>query len=172
MSHPLVTINGKEWTKYLDHFQHAIGFLALQDGLDEQSVENLISQYHTSIVDDINNIFLQTAMSIVQYLNFYNVLPTQGVHDEFKGIFYTGMAVSDKLVSLGLLDLNKLHLRAVLGLLDFRLDNPHKVRRPALSQRIRSVIDNNALETHLGKYGWYLTYKCLYNSANEKSKTL
>lgn len=172
MSHPLVTVNGKEWTKYLDHFQHAIGFLALQDGLDEQNVESLINQYHVSILDDMNNIFLQTAMSIVQYLNFYNVMPTQGVHDEFKGIFYTGMAVSDKLVSIGLLDLNKYHLRAVLGLLDFRLDNPHKVRRPALSQRIRSVIDNNAINTHLGKYGWYLTYKCLYNSANEKSKTL
>lgn len=172
MPHPLVIVHGLDWKRILEHFKNTIAFLALHDSLSEADVDKLIEQYVSEIESNRDNIFLFTAHGIVQYLNFYNVFPTQGAHDEFKGIYFTGMAVSDHLNRLGLVDLNKLHLRAVLRLLDFRLEEPFKVRRPVLTERVRSVIDNNALDQHLGKYGWYLIYKCLYNAANEKSKTL
>lgn len=172
MSHPLVIVHGSEWTKILKYLEQTIALLALHDGIKEEEVTNLIEQYVREVQDNRQDIFLSTAVGIVEYLNFYKVFPTEGVHDEFKGIYFTGMAVSKHLVRLGLADLNKLHLRALLRLLDFRLEEPFKVRRPVLTERIRSVIDNNALESHLGKYGWYLIYKCLYNAANSKSKTI
>lgn len=172
MSHPLVIVHGSEWTKILEYLKQTIALLALHDGIKEEEVTNLIEQYVREVQDNRQDIFLSTAVGIVEYLNFYKVFPTEGVHDEFKGIYFTGMAVSKHLVRLGLADLNKLHLRALLRLLDFRLEEPFKVRRPVLTERIRSVIDNNALESHLGKYGWYLIYKCLYNAANSKSKTI
>lgn len=172
MPHPLVIIHGSEWTKILGYLKETIAFLSLHDEVAEDDVNKLIDQYVKEIEGNRDNIFLSTALGIVQYLNFYKVFPTEGVHDEFKGIYFTGMAVSEHLKRLGLADLNKLHLRAVLRLLDFRLEEPFKVRRPVLTARIRSVIDNNAVESHLGKYGWYLVYKCLYNAANSKSKTI
>lgn len=172
MPHPLVMVNGSEWTKFLKYTKETIVLLADHDGLHPDDIEKLIGRYVKEIEDNRDNIFLATAMGIVQYLNFYNVIPSEGVHDEFKGIYFTGMAVSQHLNRLGLADLNKLHLRAVLRLLDFRLEEPFKVRRLVLTARIRSVVDNNAVDTHLGKYGWYLIYKCLYNAANDKSKML
>lgn len=172
MSHPLVMVHGSEWTKLLKYLKESISLIALHDGISEEAVEILIANYVKAIEEDKENIFLFTANGILQYLNFYNVIPTQGVHDEFKGIYFTGMAVSDRLIQLGFADLNKLHLRAVLRLLDFRLAEPHKIRRPDLTTRIRTVIDNNSVESHLGKYGWYLIYKCLFNSVNEKSKSI
>lgn len=172
MAHPLVTVHGKDWIEILRYFKEAIAAIALHDGLDKARVKSLVEQYVQVIEADRDSIFVATAAGIIEYLNFYEVRPTEGVHDEFKGIYFSGMTVSRYLVNLGLADLNKLHLRAVLRLLDTRLEMPYKVRRPVLTERIRSVINNNVMESHLGKYGWYLVYKCLFNAANEKSKTL
>ena len=145
MSHPLVTIHGKDWTKLLEYFKESIAFIALGDKVLEEDVTKLIEQYVKEVEGNRETIFLATAIGIVQYLNFYKVIPTEGVHDEFKGIYFTGMAVSEHLNRLGLADLNKFHLRAMLRLLDLRLEVPFKVRRPILSERILSVIDNNSL---------------------------
>ena len=143
MSHPLVTIHGTQWTQFLMHLKEAIAFLALHDGISEADVTRLVEQYVNEVEGNRDNIFIATAYGIVKYLNFYNVMPTEGVHDEFKGIYFIGMAVSEHLNRLGLADLNKLHLRAMLRLLDFRLAKPHKANRKVLTDRIRSVIDNN-----------------------------
>jgi hypothetical protein len=172
MPHPLVIVHGSEWIKILHYIKQTIALFALSEGNSEEDVAKLIEQYVNEIEENRQDIFLQTAVGIVEYLNFYKVFPTEGVHDEFKGIYFTGVAVSRHLVRLGLADLNKFHLKALLRLLDFRLEEPHKIRRPRLTERVLSVIDNNAMDAHLGKYGWYLIYKCLYNSVNEKSKTI
>lgn len=172
MAHPLVQVNGSDWIKILEYTKQTIILLASHDGMSAEDIEKLVGQYVKEIEENRDRIFLNSALGIVQYLNFYNVLPAEGVHDEFKGIYFTGMAVSDHLNRIGLADLNKLHLRSMLRLLDLRLEIPHKISRKVLTARIRAVIDNNSIESHLGKYGWYLIYKCLYNSVNERSKAL
>lgn len=172
MAHPLVMVHGSEWTKILKYLKDTIALIALSDGISDEAVEILIENYVKTVEENRDKVFMSTAIGLVQYLNFYHVMPTEGVHDEFKGLYFTGIAVSEHLNHLGFADLNKLHLRALLRLLDIRLEYPFQIRRPALSQRVRSVIDNNAVDAHLGKYGWYLIYKCLYNAANEKSKKL
>lgn len=172
MAHAYITLQATAWAKFLEHFKNTISYLALNDGMDETTVAALIEQYTKGINGHREHIFEHIARDIVAYINFYNVAPKEGIYDEFKGIYFTGMVVSKYLVGLGLVDLNKLHLRAVLRLLDYRLKEPYGANRPVLSERIRSIIDNNVIESHLGKYGWYLIYKCLYNAANPNSKTV
>lgn len=172
MAHPLVMVNGQEWKKQLGNFSATIALIALAEGTEEKAVDDLIEQYVTAIDSNEETIMLHTAAGITEYCNFYKVLPTEGVHDEFKGLYFTAVAVSVQLTRMGLAELNKLHLRALLRLLDIRLFEPYRANRPLLTARIRSVIDNNAVESHLGKYGWYLTYKCLFNAVNSNSKTI
>lgn len=184
MNEPKFFLHGYEWSKYLNYFQKGISFIYLQDVTDGKITENdeielitekartLASQYFKTITDNKEEILDLTLVGMREYLNFYQVYPQEGEHDEFKGIFYTGMAISKILVKLGLLDLNKLHLKAVLLLMDHRLESPLNARRNALSERISSMINNNVLDDHLGKYGWYLIYKCLFNATEElKNKT-
>lgn len=176
-----LNIRGEEWTKYLNYFQKAICFYLLDEVTsgkitDQQKVNEIeektdtyAKQYYEAVNKYRFEIFKSTALSMDEYLNFYQVYPKDGEHDEFKGIYFTGMAVSRQLVTLGLLDLNKCHLIAVLALMDYRLDKPYEISRKLLTERIKSMIDNNVLDTHLGKYGWYLIYKCLYNSVSDRA---
>lgn len=174
MPHPLVIVNGSFWVEILSIIKGTIARFALEDGMDDAQVHELLAEYVQVIEGAREEIFIATARDITKYLNFYKVYPTEGAHDEFKGIYFTGMAVSRFLVRLGLTDLNKLHLRAVLRLLDFRLEYPHRVRRPKLTERIRSLIDSGdkEMQDHLGIYGWYMIYKCLYNSASDRAKDI
>lgn len=172
MSHPLITIHGNSWIRMLTDFSETISLLALGDGKPEVDVELLVSQYHQAVESNRDHIFLGTAHGITQYLNLYAVLPKEGAYDEFKNIYFTGLAASACLKRDGLVELNKYQLRAILRLLDYRLESPYKIRRPDLTKRIKSIITENLVDEHLGKYGWYLIYKCLFNSANDNSLSL
>lgn len=171
MPHPLAIINKANWNYFLTFFRETIVLLADEDGLPISEVNQLTRKYVEAVNDRMEEVFTATSQRIQEYLNFYNVNPTHGVHDEFKGIYFSGMAVSCYLDHLGLAELNKLHLRAVLRLLDFRLHIPHDARREHLTKRINAVINYNAVDAHLGKYGWYLTYKCLYNAAHDRANS-
>lgn len=169
MAHPYITVNGKSWVEILHHLQTALTGVSIQSGISPDDTRSLVETYHKTIEGKKDVLFELAAVGIVEYCNFYKVTPDKGVHDEFKGIYFTGIAISKYLVQVGLVDINKLHLKAMLGLLDFRLSS-RNARRVELSNRIRSVINNNALDEHLGKYGWYLIYKCLFNAAQDKEK--
>ena len=172
MSHPLVIINGKKWRFFLETLQETVCLLAQSDGKTKEEVELIAEEYANLVNGELDSIFYAAAVKIMEYLNFYKVHPTQGVYDEFKGIYFTGIAVSERLAQSGLLDLDKLHQRAMLRLLDIRLEHPHKALRKDLSDRVRTVITHGKVVEHFGKHGWYLIYKCLYNAANEKSKSI
>lgn len=172
-------ISGDNWSKYLNALQKGLTFIVADSLISVEKteeekqeaqvkVELLAKQYYETVKSNIDVLFHNTALEMAKYVNFYEVYPKGGQHDELKGIFFTGMAISDLLVSLGYLDLNRYHLNAVLGLMDYRLDEPYRAKREVLTERIRSMIDNNVVAEHLGKYGWYLIYKCLYNSAAER----
>lgn len=169
MAHPYVTVNGKTWVEILTHLQTALAAISLESGISEADTKALVETYHKTIEGKKGVLFEMAAIGIVEYCNFYKVTPAKGVHDEFKGIYFTGIAVSEYLVQLGLVDINKLHLKAMLALLDFRLSS-RNARRVELSDRVRLVINNNALKEHFGKYGWYLIYKCLFNAAEQQIK--
>ena len=168
MAHPYITVNGKHWVEILHHLQTALTAISLKQGNSEEQTEEFTKKYHETIEEKKPILFEVAALGIVNYCNFYKITPDKGVHDEFKGIYFAGVAISKYLVDLGLVDINKLHLKAMLALLDFRLSKRNACRKD-LSERVRTIINNNGLDEHLGKYGWYLLYKCLYNAAENKS---
>lgn len=134
--------------------------------------EALASEYAGIVNANREELFRATTQMMVAYINFYRVHPNEGAYDEFKSIYFIGMAMSARLINDGHNELNKLHLRAMLRLLDLRLEVPHKAFRSQLSDRIKKAINNDCINKHYGDYGWYLIYKCLFNAANEKSKTV
>lgn len=172
---------GESWTNYLNYFQNAITHIILDDVINskvtdqtekdelEAKADLYAKQYFETIKRHMQEVFINTALSMDKYLNSYQVYPKDGDYDEFKGIYFTGMVIAKHLEHVGLLELKKIHLKAVLGLMDFRLDNPLKCSRKLLTERIISMIDNDKIHDHMGMYGWYITYKCLYNSANERA---
>ena len=164
MAHPYITVNGKTWVEILHHLQTALSAISLKSGNTPEETRKIVDSYHQVIEGKKEVLFEMAAAGIVEYCNFYKITPDKGVHDEFKGIYFTGIAISKYLVLLGLADINKLHLKAMLALLDFRLSSRSACRKD-LSDRVRIIINNNGLDEHLGKYGWYLIYKCLFNAA-------
>ncbi len=101
------------------------------------------------------------------YLNFYNVIPANDVYDEFKNFYFLGMAITTELEKRGVKDLVKLQLKAILHLLDVRL-NSVGARRAPLTHRLSNAIDNGAIKKDFGRFGWYILYKCLFNAAYER----
>lgn len=175
MSHPYIQINGKAWTEMLIRMQETVVAIVLNDSLEATTpcdVDAIGAEYARIVNNNKEDLFRATTQMIVAYINFYQVHPNEGIYDEFKSIYFIGMAMSAKLINDGHNDLNKLHLRAVLRLLDIRLEVPHKAFRPQLSDRIKKAIKNDTISKHYGDYGWYLIYKCLFNAANERSNTV
>lgn len=169
MPHPYVIVNGKFFAEMSTYLQETLVAIALNDGVSEEAVAIWAAQYADVVNKNRQHVFEITARKITEYINFHQVQPKDGVYDEFKGIYFIGMAITDCLLATGLVDLNKFHQRAMLRLLDLRLEFPHKAYRKVLSERVRKTIENHCIEPHFGKYGWYITYKCLFNAANEKA---
>ncbi|MBD9359934.1 hypothetical protein [Methylomonas fluvii] len=169
MAHPYIQINGNYWVETLKFLQETIVAIALKE-LSQEEAFNYSATYASLANNNKEKIFNASVLLISSYINFYKVSPREGIYDEFKLIYFLGIAVSIQLKSNGLYDLDKMHLRAVLRLLDLRLHEPHRANRQVLSDRITKAINNGVIQDHFGSYGWYLIYKCLYNAANLRSK--
>lgn len=173
MTHPYITINKESWGTVLKSYTQALALIADKELGSLTLVESQLAQYAAVINTNSSQIFELAASGIQQYLNFYRVSPQEGIYDEFKNIYFLGSAISETLKASGLADLNKLHQKAMLRLLDFRLQHPFKAYRPALSSRLVAAINNNTVQQHFGSYGWYIIYKCLYNAAaNSRVQTV
>jgi hypothetical protein len=170
MAHPYIEINKKSWGIILNSFKECIALISSETGSPQTQVEGYLKQYSSAINTNSEAIFTAASHGIHQYINFYKVSPQEGIYDEFKNIYFLGVAITIWLNKLGLVDLNKLHQKAMLRLLDLRLLEPYGAFRPALSSRIVRAINYNVLDEHYGAYGWYLIYKCLFNAASDKAK--
>lgn len=180
----IVNFYSENFISYLNIFQNTISqsfFTDVFSGKITDPVEiakleeksNAFAKKYFETVSPIRlELFISAAVEMDKYLNFYQVIPTNGEYDEFKGIYFFGMEISKRLKFLELRELNKFHLKAVLTLLDYRLETPYNIQRPILTERINLMIENDAIEDHLGMYGWYIIYKCLYNAEDEKSKLI
>lgn len=170
MPHPYIQINKKAWGTILDSLKKCVVLISSKTGSNHAQVEEYLRQYTSIINTNSEGIFTAAATGIYQYINFYKISPREGIYDEFKNIYFLGAAITIWLNKLGLADLNKLHQKAVLRLLDHRLLKPHGAYRKTLSARVVSAINNNVLYEHFGTYGWYLIYKCLFNAASDNAK--
>lgn len=156
------------WLGVLESISEVMSFIMYEEGkIPDPVVEALIEQWCGVINANYENIYILTKAKISKYLSFYYVSPSGGENDEFKYIYFTGMAVAEKLKEYDMYDLMRYHYRTVLHLLDERLRIPYGIDRPQLSARIEKAIEGDKLKEHFGEYGWYLTYKCLFNSARD-----
>lgn len=128
------------------------------------------NDYVKFVITYIDQIVINWRVGVEYYLNFYDVFPSDGKCDEFKNIYFIGTAISQKLQDGGISDLAKFQQIAVMKLLDYRLHKDANTRRPELSFRIRQSINFNKIDEDLGRFGWYMIYKCLFNAAMDAKK--
>lgn len=164
--HPTFEINKKAWNSILFSLQTTFIQIASRRDFNDAKIESLTAEY-SSLIGSNTFILLKAASDISTYTHSYGITPTHGVYDEFKNIYFIGMAITEVLNTKAKFELSELHQLAMLRLLDLRLLTPYKANRDQLTDRIKVAIKNKTIKDHLGSYGWYLTYKCLYNAAHE-----
>lgn len=151
----------------LKFFRETVSFLA-QDEITDVSVLTDINLRYSAFIQHNRDAIADNMQSeLAYYLNFYNVTPANDVYDEFKNFYFLGMAITTELEKRGVKDLVKLQLKAVLHLLNVRL-NSVGAHRVQLTRRLSNAIDNGAIKSDFGRFGWYILYKCLFNAATER----
>ena len=170
MPNPIVYLNKKEWLFYTKTFAQTIVYISDADGASADVIKDLLKDYETTLNDKTNDLFEKAAHDITIYLRLYGVRPSNGIYDEFKGIYFLSRVIADYLKNVGLETLSNLQLRACLHLLNKRLERSNAAREP-LHNAIEDAIKNNRLDSDFGKYGWYIVYKCLCNAADDRKKS-
>lgn len=172
MAHPLIQVNKSSWLDILNVMKDTLPFVISRletNHYTASSIDNFVKEYVEIINLKLDDILNGCTGEITRYINSYQVEPRDTL-DEFKGIYFLGVAISAQLERSGHKELKKLHQFTVLHLLNSRLSIPYDALRPQLARRIGWAISNGDIENHLGKYGWYLLYKCLYNAARDSVK--
>lgn len=105
--------------------------------------------------------------SILEYINFYDVKMTEV--DEFKYLYFIGREIAKLLNGKGKPEIAKVVLYgAVLHLEQCYNDATGQANgRKKLRDRLKTVIEQDKVDLHLGKYGMYLLYKCGSNMIKE-----
>ncbi len=151
----------------LKFFRETVSLLAQHETADVAVLTNINLHYATFIQHNIEAIAENMQSELAYYLNFYNVTPANDVYDEFKNFYFLGMAITTELEKRGAKHLVKLQLKALLHLLNVRLNTVGAHRAP-LTRRLSNAIDNGAIKNDFGRFGWYVLYKCLFNAAKER----
>ncbi|WP_395391527.1 hypothetical protein WBP07_12805 [Novosphingobium sp. BL-8A] len=114
--------------------------------------------YEDVITANKDDIFRAAAFGISGYSNLYRVMPRESF-DEFKLIYYLGIAIERRLSHAGHAKTAQIHMFAMIGLMDEALRN-RKVIKPLLTGAMTQLIRFNHFYKELGNTGCYLTYKC------------
>lgn len=173
MTHPYVIIRKQDWLFFISQIKDGIAYLLALDGATDDQIKQQLSIYVKELGGNREHAILEiVALEMAAYCSFYKVKPTDGIYDEFKGIYFIGMCVAKTLDSLGYPELNKLALKSMLGMLNHRLNIPYNADRDALTTRVLKIIDEDKLDEHFGRFGLYLIFKCLFNAAKEYALSL
>ena len=151
----------------LKFFRETVAFLAQDETSDAAVLTNINLHYSAFIQQNDDAIAENMQSELAYYLNFYNVIPANDVYDEFKNFYFLGTAIATELEKRGAKHLVKLQLKALLHLLNVRLNTVGAHRAP-LTRRLSNAIDNGAIKNDFGRFGWYILYKCLFNAASER----
>jgi len=129
-------------------------------------LDSILKGVKKHITEESESIFAETKTKISAYLNTFEVAPNESI-DEFKLVFFISMTLAESLISKGLQREAKIVLSSMIWILDFKLSTVNAMRN-TLTRQIIKMIERNSLIEETGKYGIYLTYKCLYNQAENK----
>lgn len=156
------------------NINHAINTIEYFCELVAQFAEERNHPQASQISKTYLNFILNNKDSIVQiwqkelsyYIVAYDIHPENNILDEFKNFFFIGTAIATELQNQGHKDLTTFQLLAIQKLFDFRLFKVNSLR-PDLTIRLVKAIDNASITTDFGRFGWYITYKCLFNAAKD-----
>ena len=169
MPHPIALIRKAEWNQWLEKFKETFALKLLNSGqLSEQAIDQTIFDMVNLVESEKGTVFEMAASAISNYCGIYCVSPKDQLLDEFKHIYFLGTAVAHFLSGKGKSEWARTQLLVVQDLLDFRLMYPLKANRPNLTHRIIRTIQLDKVQDNLGRFGWYLIYKCLFNAACDK----
>jgi hypothetical protein len=133
------------------------------DGFESDDL-NKYQQYldlYINIFNDNPQIYLAASSRINTYINYYLIAPKY--IDELKIIYFLGTTIADFLEEEGKQEIMHIHMAIMISMLDYRLETKG-IKRNTLTNNLLKTIKNNQFTEHFGKYGVYLTYRCLFNS--------
>jgi len=128
-------------------------------GADPAEFDDNLALYTQTINSKCDEIYRMTARDINTYINLYSIHVNQSA-DEFKIIYYLGRAIEKWLVKNGLAEIAQIHMFAMIGLLDFKLETLG-YNKPKLTKAMIKLIRFGKIDEELGVTGCYLTYKCV-----------
>lgn len=169
MPHPIQIIYEPYYRKFITIFTENLPYVYYdyKVGDNEDELHQIQLDFKECIKLHTDGIYIATSDKINTYLNDFSVMP-RGTIDEFKIIFFLAKTLAKRLEKDGLHNVAKITLLIMIYLLDYRL-NDVKAHRPKLTKQSVKMINNNILLDKTGEVGLYLTYKCLYNYAQDKS---
>lgn len=114
--------------------------------------------YDSLINSKSDDIIRAAAFSITGYSHLYKVLPRE-TFDEFKIIYYLGLAIERHLTKAGHAKIVQVHMFTLIGLMDEALRRKGVVK-PQLTGAMTQLIRFGYFDRELGNTGCYLIYKC------------
>lgn len=121
--------------------------------------EEDLEKYSGTIVDNAEAIFRLAARDINSYLNLYMIHANKSA-DEFKIIYFLGRAIERHLIHAGYVEISRVHMFIMIGLLDYRLQTKG-VKKDPLTNALTKLIRLGLFDQELGQTGCYLIYKCV-----------
>ncbi len=172
MPHPITIIYKSNYKKFLKIFIERLPYSYIKYTKvtnivhNEKSLRQIQEDFEFCVSNNSEKIFIVTSNKINTYLHDFSVFP-KGSIDEFKTIFFLAQTIAEFLARDGLNTVAKINLSTMVWLLDFRLKYKFNANRPILAKESIKMIQNDTLFKKTGEVGLYLTYKCLYNQAQE-----
>ena len=130
-----------------------------------------LANFHGMLLSrNFDYIITEAALLTSDYLHTYKVQPFGDIC-EYKQVYFTGRAIEKAILQpanhptekigggLDHTDLEKIHMYTMIGLKSYLLERDG-CGRPRMSSALIDLIDADIFNSHLGKYGGYLLYKC------------
>ena len=122
--------------------------------------------YCKIIRDNADAIYRAATAGVSRYIYDYSIHVDPTV-DEFKCVYFLGLAIHTKLLANGQPHAANVHLFTMIGLLDARLRTMGFGKKQLL-KAMMMVVRDGQFERDLGTNGCYLIYKCVSTSDNHK----
>lgn len=147
---------------YIEDFP-ASYVIKLGDNATNEQLESMSTDLHIVLKNNSDNIMLGIGGEIHRYIDYYSVDADKGP-DQYKLVYFSGMALARFLEREGHTLCAKVILRSMIEMLDYCLKDLTSGRgRPELKERLNRLIDNGMNDECLGKHGIYVAYKCASN---------
>lgn len=169
MPHPIQMIYAPHIRDVIEAYAGAIAAMLVDSGKTDEQIALHQQEFLDCWRGNRDNILTAISSEINYYLNYYRI-QAKGSIDEFKTVYFTGVVVSRFLDRDGLTELRKYNDYAMIYLLDWRAHRTIGKQRKVLTNAMRKIASENAIEEKLGKHGLYLIYKCMCNAVDEVRK--